>query len=86
MGSTSWSAILVTKELDQLHDLCFKFSHEQIAQGTDPLEMASVLMTQALTLYRSLLDEEGYKFIIQYIMQNQDRVPLLPSADPSQLH
>lgn len=80
--------LTVTKKNDQtaMHDLCFKLAAEQIAAGYDPLEVASVFATQALALYRTLLDDEGYDCVVEHIKNSRHLVPRISLVDADQLH
>ena len=47
-----------------------------------PTEVAGVLVTQGLTLYKTFLSEEDYKSIVTAIVNSQDQVKKLNLAEP----
>jgi hypothetical protein len=51
--------------------------HSQKLGTYDPLEVAAVLMAQAMTIYRTVLDEEDYNKIVDDIGRMRGRVKTL---------
>lgn len=54
--------------------------HSQKLGTYDPLEVAAVLMAQAMTIYRTVLDEEDYNTIVDDIGRMRGRVKTLCPA------
>ena len=48
-------------ELSKLHGDAILFISMKILDGASPLSVAAVLASQAMTLYKTLLDEEDYE-------------------------
>jgi hypothetical protein len=57
--------------------------HSQKLEKHEPLEVAAVLMAQAMTIYRTVLDEEDYNKIVDDIGLMRGRVKTL---SPEQGH
>jgi hypothetical protein len=47
-----------------------------------PTEVAGVLVTQGLTLYKTFLSEEDYKSIVTAILNSQDQIKKLKLPEP----
>lgn len=53
-----------------------------IGEGVKPLEIAAVLVTVGLSLYRTLLSKEDYEMIVDRISESRHEVKLLQPQDP----
>jgi hypothetical protein len=51
--------------------------HSQKLENHSPLEVAAVLMAQAMTLYKTVLDEDDYNLIVDDIGRKRDQVKVL---------
>ena len=51
--------------------------HSQKLSIYDPLEVAAVLMAQAMTIYKTVLDDTDYNKIVDDISIMRDRVKIL---------
>jgi hypothetical protein len=51
--------------------------HSQKLSTYDPLEVAAVLMAQAMTIYKTVLDDKDYNKIVDDISTMRDRVKIL---------
>lgn len=59
--------------------------HSQKLEDHSPLEVAAVLMAQAMTLYKTVLDEDDYNRIVDDIGSRRDQVKIL-STEQGQRH
>jgi len=59
--------------------------HSQKLENHSPLEVAAVLMAQAMTLYKTVLDEEDYNLIVDDIGRKRDQVKVL-TANQGHFH
>lgn len=51
--------------------------HGQKLNAYDPLEVAAVLMAQAMTIYKTVLDDRDYNKMVDDISTMRDRVKIL---------
>ena len=51
--------------------------HAQKLEYHSPLEVAAVLMAQAMTLYKTVLDEDDYNLIVDDIGRKRDQIKVL---------
>jgi hypothetical protein len=51
--------------------------HSQKLGTHDPLEVAAVLMAQAMTIYKTVLDDTDYNRMVDDISKMRDRVKIL---------
>ena len=45
-----------------------------LQEGTNPLEVAAVMMSQALSLYKTVLSEDDYTKIVESIVFSKNKV------------
>jgi len=60
-------------ELDSLYQDYWMIHSQKIDQYS-PLEVAAVLVAQAMTIYKTVLDDEEYNKIVDAISKMRDRV------------
>jgi hypothetical protein len=53
--------------------------HSQKLSQHDPLEVAAVLVAQAMTIYKTVLDDTDYNKMVDDISTMRDRVKILTS-------
>lgn len=71
-----------TDGLEQLYQ-DYWLVHSKKLENHSPLEVAAVLMAQAMTLYKTVLDEDDYNLIVDDIGRKRDQVKALT---PGQSH
>jgi hypothetical protein len=69
-------------ELDSLYQDYWMIHSQKIDQYS-PLEVAAVLVAQAMTIYKTVLDDEEYNKIVDAISKMRDRVK---TVSPEQGH
>lgn len=57
-----------------------EFHTKKIMEGHDPLIIAALLVVQSLSMYKTMLDEEGYNDMVDKISASRDRV--IPIGTP----
>ena len=55
--------------------------HSQKLDEHDPLEVAAVLLAQAMTIYRTVLDNDNYNKIVDDISRLRNEVTILVPED-----
>jgi hypothetical protein len=60
--------------MENIYSEYFNMHVRHLAEGADPLELAAVLMVQALSMYKTALDEETYHKITDSIMSQRDAI------------
>lgn len=60
---------------------------ESLVEVYDPMAVAGVMMTQALSIYRTALSDEDYTVIVEEILARKDQVKIFthPALGPSTL-
>lgn len=65
--------------LDELYHSYWEVHNEKM--GTySPLEIAAILMTQSLTIYKTVLDEDDYNKMVDDISNLRDQVKEIPES------
>jgi len=70
--------------LDDLYHSYWKVHNEKM-NNYSPLEIAAILMTQSLTIYKTVLNENEYNRMVDSISDMRDRVKEIPNPE-SYLH
>lgn len=69
--------------MQELYDQMLEFAIERMLEGNKPLEVAAVLNTLSMSIYRSVLTEEDYQRMADAIRDNAEKIkPLHPFAKP----
>jgi hypothetical protein len=74
-----------TDQLENLYQDYWTFHTTMIDKDHSPLAIAAILMTQALSIYKTVLEEDEYNSIVDSISDKRDRVTKLTS-DMGVLH
>jgi hypothetical protein len=74
-----------TDQLENLYQNYWTFHATMIDKDHSPLAIAAILMTQALSIYKTVLEEDEYNSIVDSISDKRDRVTKLTS-DMGVLH
>ena len=70
--------------LDQLYHSYWEVHNEKMNTHS-PLEIAAILMTQSLSIYKTVLDEDEYNRMVDSISDLRDQVKEIPQS-ASQYH
>ena len=65
--------INIMSQLEQLYSNYLEFTDHMIGQY-DPMEVAAIMMTQALSLYRTSMDEDEYNQMVDVISASRTQV------------
>jgi hypothetical protein len=74
-----------TDQLENLYQDYWTFHATMIDKDHSPLAIAAILMTQALSIYKTVLEEDEYNSIVDSISDKRDRVTKL-TPDMGVLH
>ena len=67
--------VMSKDKLQQLYDNYLEFTDHMVGVH-GAMEVAAVMMTQALTIYRSSMDEEDYNKMVDAISSNRSQVKI----------
>lgn len=70
--------------LDDLYHAYWEVHNQKIGEYS-PLEVAAILMTQSLTIYKTVLSEEDYNKMVDDISRMRGQVKEIPNPE-SYLH
>lgn len=70
--------------LDELYHSYWEVHNEKMNTHS-PLEIAAILMTQSLTIYKTVLNEDEYNRMVDSISDLRERVKEIPQS-ASQYH
>lgn len=70
--------------LDELYHSYWEVHNEKMNTHT-PLEIAAILLTQSLSIYKTVLDEDEYNKMVDSISDLRDQVKEIPQS-ASQYH
>jgi hypothetical protein len=68
-----------TDQLENLYQDYWAFHATMIGKDHSPLAIAAILMTQALSIYKTVLEEDEYNSIVDSISDKRDKVTKLTS-------
>jgi hypothetical protein len=74
-----------TNQLENLYQDYWTFHATMIDKDHSPLAIAAILMTQALSIYKTVLEEDEYNSIVDSISDKRDKVTKL-TPDMGVLH
>jgi hypothetical protein len=74
-----------TDQLENLYQDYWTFHASMIDKDHSPLAIAAILMTQSLSIYKTILEEDEYNSIVDSISDKRDKVIKLTS-DMGVLH
>lgn len=60
-------------DLESLYGKYMQFNHVMLEEHTG-LELASILVIQGLSFYRTILDDEDYQKIVKSLYDNRNKV------------
>lgn len=63
--------------IDELYQEYWVIHSAMIDKGHEPLEIAAILTAQAMSIYRTVLDNDDYNKMVDDIGQMRDRVKIL---------
>jgi hypothetical protein len=66
-----------SNDLDNLYQDYWAFHAKMIDQDNDPLEIAAILMAQAMSIYKTLLSNDEYQSMIDSVSDARDKVQRL---------
>ena len=64
---------MTDRKLQQLYDNYLEFTDHMVGKH-GPMEVAAIMMTQALSLYRSSLNEDEYNKMVDMISMSRTQV------------
>jgi len=71
--------------MEETYRKAIELCNQMLQEGQDPLEIAAVMTTVGLSLYRTVLEPEAYENMVDTISENRDKVREL-TADRSEVH
>ena len=66
-----------TDQLENLYQDYWAFHAAMIDKEHSPMEIAAILVAQALSLYKTILDEDEYNQMVDSISDSRDKVSKL---------
>jgi hypothetical protein len=66
-------------QLERLYNNYLEFTDHMVGQY-DPMEVAAIMMAQALSIYRTTMSEEDYNLMVDSISDNRDKVQTFGGA------
>ena len=75
----------VTDQLENLYQDYWAFHASMIDKDHSPIAIAAILVAQALSIYKTVLEEDEYNSIVDSISDKRDKVTKLTS-DMGVLH
>ena len=62
------------EQIDLLYQQVAKSTSDLINCNYDPTAIAGVMVAQAMSIYKTVLSDEDYNNMIDFILENKDRV------------
>lgn len=70
----------MSDKLDNLYQDYWSMHASKVNEGHDPLALAGVLVAQAMTIYKTVLDQDGFDRMVDNISESRDRVRKLTTG------
>ena len=64
-------------QLEDLYNSYWEVHNSKIETGHSPLEIAAVIMAQALTIYKTIMSEEDFSELLEKIVDRRHQVRAL---------
>ena len=64
-------------QLENLYNSYWEVHNSKIETGHSPLEIAAVIMSQALTIYKTIMSEEDFSELLEKILDQRQQVRAL---------
>lgn len=74
-----------SNDLDNLYQTYWAFHASMIEKDHSPIEIAAILVAQAMSIYKTVLDEKEYNNMVDSISDSRDKVKEL-TPDQGTLH
>ena len=68
------------QKLHKLYDQYFEFTHHMVSQY-DPSAVAAIMLTQALSIYRTTMTEEDYNQMVDSISAKRNKVQIFQGSN-----
>jgi hypothetical protein len=62
------------QELTKLYEDLIVFVEKRLSKGFNAVEIAPIMIKLSLEMYKTVLDEEGYNDIVDYISTTRDQI------------
>lgn len=72
--------MLSNQKLQKLYEQYFEFTDHMVSQY-DPSAVAAIMLTQALSIYRTTMSEQDYNQMIDSISAKRDKVQIFQGID-----
>lgn len=72
--------------IEAVYEQYMSMTNKLLTEQTDPLQVAGVLMAQAMQLYKTILTEEDYTKLLEKIMSSKDQVRKFTEDIPKHVH
>lgn len=66
-----------TNELEDLYQDYWAFHADMIGKDHNPIEIAAILVAQAMSIYKTVLSADEYELIVDSISDSRDKVQKL---------
>lgn len=67
-------------KLQKLYEQYFEFTDHMVSQH-DPSAVAAIMLTQALSIYRTTMTEDDYNQMVDSISDKRDKVQIFQSSN-----
>ncbi len=67
----------MSQDLEKLYQELWEFSGTKLDEGQKPMAIAGVMIAQALSIYKTLLNEEEFNLMMDSISESRDKVKKL---------
>ena len=68
--------------MEEIYEKLMTVNNDMLKQGAEPLQVSGILLAQALSIYKTILSEEGFTKFIDEIQLNTDKIQKLDVITP----
>lgn len=67
-------------KLESLYDTYWQLNTEMLKQGHEPMAIAGVMVAQALTIYKTIMNEVEFDMMVDNIADSRDKIKKLETG------
>lgn len=71
---------------EKIYEQYMNQTNKLLNEENNPLEIAGVMLAQALSIYKSVLVEEDFENLLNHVLESRDKVQKLMITEPQHVH
>jgi hypothetical protein len=71
---------------EEIYNSYMTQTNKLLNEENNPLEIAGVMLAQALSIYKTVLNEEDFEGLLNHVLDSRDKVQKLLITEPQHVH